>query len=124
VTSGPLWNLDHIGPCVYVDVRLWGSSPTLVFEYGLDQHIRPLDWEGGFVGSIALPLLALLGEDSCLVQQKTIALPSNLACHGKVFLASVGEPNQQSRERSRDVGSCFLLPLVNREDDLGIVTCS
>ena len=117
MTSGPLWNLDHIGPCVYVDVRLWGSSPTLVFEYGLDQHIR-------FVGSIALPLLALMGEDSCLVQQKTIALPSNLACHGKVFLASAGEPNQQSRERSRGVGSCFLLPLVNREDDLGIVTCS
>jgi len=117
VTSGPLWNLGHIGPCVYVDVRLWGSSPTLVFEYGLDQHIR-------FVGSIALPLLALMGEDSCLVQQKTIALLSNLACHGKVFPASAGEPNQQSRERSRDVGSCFLLPLVNREDDLGIVTCS
>jgi hypothetical protein len=63
VTSGPLWNLGHIGPCLYVDVRLWGSNPTLVFECGLDQHIRPLDWEGrgGFVGSIAPPLLALLG---------------------------------------------------------------
>jgi hypothetical protein len=36
-----------MGPFVCVDVRLWGFSPTLVVECGLDQHIRTVHCEKG-----------------------------------------------------------------------------
>jgi hypothetical protein len=41
VTSDPVWNLAYSSPCACYEI-LWGFSPTLVVEGGLDQHIRLL----------------------------------------------------------------------------------